>query len=225
LKFKRLPLQWLPPQLAETLSVKESVVRLASESGHYLDETVKSHRTEEGRVIGTLVHLWLERISSDGLNCWPQAAIKGQVDNFKAQLNINGVPHARLENCAAIILTCLINATESERGRWLLGHHQEAASELALNGMIEGQLVRATIDRTFIDSDGVRWIVDYKTSRPVSGEGVDGFMSPDEFMIGEEERYRSQLQLYATLIRQLEENRPLRTALYFPMFDGWIEQR
>ena len=100
-----------------------------------------------------------------------------------------------------------------------MGHHQEAASELALNGMIEGQLVRATIDRTFINSDGVRWIVDYKTSRPVSGEGVDGFMS------GEEERYRSQLQLYAALIRQLEENRPLRTALYFPMFDGWIEQR
>jgi len=219
LKMKRLPLQWSPPQLAETLSVKESVIRLASENGHYLDETVKSRRTEEGRVIGTLVHLWLERISSDGLNCWPQAAIKGQVDNFKVQLNVNGVSHARLEDCAAIILTCLINAIESERGRWLLGHHQEAASELALNGMIEGQLVRATIDRTFIDSDGVRWIVDYKTSRPVSGEAVDGFMS------GEEERYRSQLQLYAALIRQLEENRLLRTALYFPMFDGWIEQR
>jgi ATP-dependent helicase/nuclease subunit A len=218
LKMKRLPLQWLPSQLAETLSVKESTVRLASESGHYLDETVKSRRTEEGRIIGTLVHLWLDRISSDGLDCWPQAAIKGQVDNFKAQLNINGVPLSRLEICASMVLTCLINATVSERGRWLLGHHQEAASELALNGMVEGRLVRATIDRTFIDGEGVRWIIDYKTSSPASGE------DPDEFMSGEAERYRKQLQVYTALIEQLEENRPLRTALYFPMFNGWIKQ-
>ena len=94
----------------------------------------------------------------------------------------------------------------------------QAASELALNGMVEGQLVRAIIDRTFIDSDGVRWIIDYKTSRPATGEGSD------EFMSREAERYRNQLQLYAALIKQLEPSRPLRTALYFPMFDGWIEQ-
>jgi ATP-dependent exoDNAse (exonuclease V) beta subunit len=217
LKLKRLPLQWQTPQLAEALSVSESVVQLASGSGHYLDETVKSRRTEEGRVIGILVHLWLDRISSDGLNCWPQAVIKGQVDNFKAQLNINGVPLSRLEVCASIILTCLTNTAKSERGRWLLGHHQEAASELALNGMVEGQLVRATIDRTFIDSGGVRWIIDYKTSRPASGE------CSDEFMSREAERYRNQLQLYAALIRQLEPGRSLRTALYFPVFDGWVE--
>ncbi|MCF6238547.1 MAG: PD-(D/E)XK nuclease family protein, partial [Candidatus Marinimicrobia bacterium] len=108
--------------------------------------------------------------------------------------------------------------TTSERGRWILGNHQEATSELALNGMVEGQLVRATIDRTFIDSEGVRWIIDYKTSRPIPEE------EQDEFMNGETERYRQQLQLYAVLFRQLEENRSLRTALYFPMFDGWIEQ-
>ena len=217
MKLKRLPLQWLPPQLAEALSARESAVQLASERGHYLDETFKSRRTEEGRVIGTLVHLWLDRISSDGLNCWPQTAIKGQFDNFKIQLNGNGVPLSRLEVCASMILTCLANATMSERGRWLLGHHREAASELALNGMVEGQLVRATIDRTFIDSNGVRWIIDYKTSSPTSGE------NPDEFMGGEAERYQDQLQLYAALIKQLEPSRPLRTALYFPVFDGWVE--
>ncbi len=218
LKLKRLPLEWLPPQLAGTLVVKENIVRHASEGGHYLDETVKSRQTEEGRVIGTLVHLWLDRISSDGLDCWPQATIKGQVDNFKAQLNISGVPLARIEVCASMVLTCLINATTSERGRWLLGCHQEAASELALNGMVAGHSVRAIIDRTFVDPVGIRWIVDYKTSRPIPGEELD------EFMSGEAERYRQQLQLYAALFGQLDANRSIRAALYFPMFDGWIEQ-
>ena len=42
-------------------------------------------------------------------------------------------------------------------------------------------------------------------------------------MSREAERYRNQLQLYAALVKQLEPGRPPRTALYFVMFDGWIE--
>ena len=217
-KLKRLPLQWLPPKLPARLADRENAVRTASGGSHYPDETVKTRRTEEGRVVGTLVHLWLERVAVDGLSRWPEAAIKGQVNNFKVQLNVHGVPHSRLDVCASMILTCLTNVITSKRGRWLLDSHLEAVSELALNGVVEGQLVRAIIDRTFIDDDGVRWIVDYKTSSPAPGEDLD------LFMLKESDRYRDQLQLYAVLVRQLEPSRVLRTALYFPMFDGWIEK-
>lgn len=217
LKLQRMTMTWLPPQLSGRPAVVESSVRIASGGGRYGEETVRTRRTEEGRVIGTLVHLWLERIACDGLNRWTEAAINAQRDTFKVQLNLHGVPLARLDTCAALVLTCLLNSTTSKRGRWLLDCHDEAASELALNGMVDGQLVRTTIDRCFVDSDGVRWVVDFKTSCPAFDQ------NPDLFMASEAERYHSQLQLYATLTAQLSSGKDLRAALYFPMFDGWFE--
>ena len=72
------------------------------------------------------------------------------------------------------------------------------------------------IDRTFVDRDGTRWIIDYKTGTHEGGD-VSGFL--DE----EQERYRAQLAAYAEAFRALED-RPVRTALYFPLVsDGWRE--
>jgi ATP-dependent exoDNAse (exonuclease V) beta subunit len=78
-------------------------------------------------------------------------------------------------------------------------------------------LIRATIDRTFLDEDGVRWIVDYKTSSP--GEGRES----DHFVRQELERYQGQLKIYRGLVAQLYPDVQIRTALYFPLFDGWAE--
>jgi ATP-dependent exoDNAse (exonuclease V) beta subunit len=217
LKLKRLPKEWVAPQMADKLTVRASPVQLASESGHVQIETVESFRTEEGRVIGTLVHLWLERIANEGLSRWPDTVLKSQVGVFKAQLNMHGLPLSRLESGSSIVLSCLINTVASKRGRWLLDCHRSAVSELALNGLVNGKLIHATIDRTFIDSDGIRWLVDYKTNSPESGE------EPGQFMAHAADRYRNQLQLYAALFKQLEPDQALCTALYFPAFDGWIE--
>ena len=215
--LKRLPGVWAQPGSAEKLVARENTVQRASGSGHFQVETSESRRTEEGRVIGTLVHLWLERIAAEGLDLWPEVAIRAQLDNFKAQLNMHGLPLSRLEAGSLRMLTCLLNTVVSKRGRWLLDSHRDAVSELAVNGMVDGRLVRATIDRTFIDNDGMRWLVDYKTSSPAPGEDQDLFIGH------EADRYRSQLQLYAALIKKLEPSQDLRTALYFPLFDGWIE--
>lgn len=215
--LKRLPGGWEPPGSAEELVVRVNAVQRASGSGHFRVETSESRRTEEGRVIGTLVHLWLERIAAEGLDLWPEAAIRAQLGSFKAQLNMYGLPLSRLEAGSSRVISCLLNTVASKRGRWLLDSHREAVSELAVNGMVDGRLVRATIDRTFIDNDGMRWLVDYKTNSPAPGEDQDLFMGH------EAERYRSQLQLYAALVKQLKPGQDFRTALYFPMFDGWIE--
>jgi ATP-dependent helicase/nuclease subunit A len=217
LSLKRLPLRWSPPALSERLVVSPSVVRLASGSGHYVDETFRSRRTEEGRAIGVIVHHWLERIATDGLTRWHADGLGSQADHFKTQLSLQGIPLSRLEVCSATVLSCLRRSVESQRGRWLLGPHLEASCELALNGVVDGQLVRAAIDRIFLDSDGVRWIVDYKTSCPV--EDAD----PDLFMNKEAARYQSQLQLYKRLVEQMHPENAIRPALYFPLFDGWVE--
>jgi ATP-dependent exoDNAse (exonuclease V) beta subunit len=203
--------------LTERLVLNQGLTRRASADGHYVDDTVRSRLTEEGRVVGILVHAWLERIACDGLNMWPTVALEARLEDFKTQLSKQGIPLSRLDDCALIVLNCLLNTVGSSRGRWLLSSQQDASCELALNGIIDGQLIRATIDRTFLDEDSVRWIVDYKTSSP--GERED----PDRFVRKELERYQGQLKIYQGLIAQLYPEVQIRTALYFPLFDGWAE--
>lgn len=71
------------------------------------------------------------------------------------------------------------------------------------------------IDRTFIDEQGTRWIIDYKTGFH-SGGGLD------EYLDREQERYSLQLEAYASVISRLETN-SIRLALYFPLMGGWRE--
>ena len=217
LQLRRLPAEWQPPKLAPSLTAEEPPTQRASLGAHYQDAMIKSRRTEEGRVIGTLVHLWLERIANDGSDQWSEIDIRKSSELFRVQLGAQGVPHARLQHCVAIVETCLINILGSDRGRWLLEDHPDAKSELAINGLIDGKLVRATIDRTFVDQVGNRWVVDYKTSGPPS----DG-MDRESFLLEEKVRYQDQLRVYLELIRQLYPGQPARAALYFPLFDGWI---
>jgi ATP-dependent exoDNAse (exonuclease V) beta subunit len=217
LTIKRLPVTWQPPEVAQRFVTNQEITRRASADGHYFDDVVSSRLTEEGRVVGILVHAWLERIACNGLNMWPATSIKARLEDFKTQLSMQGVPLSRLDACALDVLNCLLNTVGSPRGRWLLGPHQDASCELALNGIIDSQLIRATIDRIFLDEDGVRWIVDYKTSRPREKEESDCFVRQ------ELERYQGQLKIYKELVAQLYPQDKIRTALYFPLFDGWAE--
>ncbi len=217
LKMNRLPHSWLPHSLKKSLPITENVVQIASSGGHYVDESFQSRRVEEGRIVGVIVHGWLERFAVDGLKTWTVSSIREQSVSIKSQLNVQGIPQMRQEACLAAVLNCLENTLESKRGRWLLGAYPVSACELALNGVVEDQLVRASIDRTFVDDDGQRWVIDYKTSQPVKD------IDPTLFMQNEAQRYHSQLLLYATLLKQLEPEQSPRAALYFPAFDGWIE--
>ena len=89
------------------------------------------------------------------------------------------------------------------------------------------------IDRTFVDEEGVRWIIDYKTSRHEGGDIA-------AFFDNERERYRGQLERYARLMRAgsapqedslrsvpqgdlLRSAQRIRLGLYFPLLGGWRE--
>ena len=104
----------------------------------------------------------------------------------------------------------------SQRGRWLLSSHAGAACELPVNGLVDGRLVHATIDRTFV-CDGVRWVVDYKTGRPGRGESMTGFLA------AEMDRYREQLRIYRHLMGRLYPEQVVKSALYLPQVDAWLE--
>ena len=77
------------------------------------------------------------------------------------------------------------------------------------------RLATGVIDRTFVDENGTRWIVDYKTSRHRGGD-------VETFLAQEQARYRQQLDGYAKLIRGLEQRR-VKVGLYFPLLRRFVE--
>jgi hypothetical protein len=81
--------------------------------------------------------------------------------------------------------------------------------------MIGGELASVAMDRTFTDDRGTRWIVDYKTGVHEGGD-IEAFLNR------ELERYRPQLERYATLMSRID-GRPIRLGLYFPVLRGWRE--
>jgi len=101
------------------------------------------------------------------------------------------------------------------RGRWILQAAREDYREHALSGRIRGEVARVVFDRSFVDDRGLRWVIDYKTSRHVGG-GLE------EFLDREVERYRPQLQRYALLAQKLGPE-PVRLGLYFPLMRAWRE--
>ena len=86
---------------------------------------------------------------------------------------------------------------------------------LRINPIFIDNVISNKIDRTFVDQDGTRWIIDYKTSRHEE-EDVDAFLDQQQ------ERYREQLGKYGALMK-LHGNEPIRLGLYFPLLQGWRE--
>ena len=123
-----------------------------------------------------------------------------------------GVDAGDLDAAVGKAMRALRLTLGDDTGRWILGHHSEAYCEwpLTVHDEVAGHYV---IDRTFVDDSGFRWIIDYKT-----GEHLD--LDRDDFLDREQARYREQLENYARIVRLLE-TRPIRLALYFPLFADW----
>jgi ATP-dependent helicase/nuclease subunit A len=171
------------------------------------------------RYAGAALHGFLQRIAREGLGAWDEAAVRARRSAYRAVLANLGVPSSDLAWATERVETGLLQTLRDPRGRWVLANHTDAASELPIAGLIEGSLCEAVIDRTFIDENGVRWIIDYKTS---AHEGSD----LENFLEQEKERYREQLERYARLMMQrdrLAMGRPIRLGLYFPLLGEWLE--
>ncbi|NKB97782.1 MAG: AAA family ATPase [Pseudomonadales bacterium] len=102
----------------------------------------------------------------------------------------------------ALVFAQLEAFCRSEVGIWALSEHKDHVAELALTGVVDGEIKNIVIDRMFVQ-DGVRWILDYKSSQ------LEPSATSDVDLIA---RYRSQLTLYKVICTELY-NEPIHTAL------------
>lgn len=175
---------------------------------------------ELARRVGLAYHRFVQHIAEDGIARWPAARCGELGPAVVEELRALGVPQAHRDAAVRRVLLALENTLVDPRGRWLLQAHTQAVSELDLGTWRDGRYQRRVIDRSFVDAQGQRWIVDFKTG---THEGGD----VDAFVHNELERYRGQLQDYCTLMRQLDPVHPVRAALYLPLLADaaarWVE--
>ncbi|MCR4333399.1 MAG: UvrD-helicase domain-containing protein [Sulfuricaulis sp.] len=212
--LRRLPISWLLPAIPAPVAWNEGEAVI--EAREALPRVEFEWAREVIRHVGTLVHWVLQHIGRDGLENWDRERIGKLRPVLARRLAEEGVPPAQLEAAVARAETALTRTLSDERGRWILDQvHSDAHGEYALSGIIDGEIVNAILDRTFVDDKGVRWIIDYKASSHEGG-GLD------EFLDRECERYAAQLERYATLMGKIDA-RPIRLGLYFPLLGGWRE--
>jgi len=210
--LRRFPPDWVLP----------SPPPLAPWKGEELDDGDESKRSvieyewagETIKHIGSVVHRCIQWIAEHGSEYSEEEIIAGINDFQQSQLQRLGVVEKELLWANSQIRQAISNLLRDDRGKWLFSEaHSQVRNEYALSGLYQGKVVNVFLDRTFVDSENRRWIVDYKTSRH---EGSD----IDVFLDQQKERYQEQLEKYGMLMREME-NRPISLGLYFPLLQGW----
>lgn len=190
------------PQIVEPLPEQE----LAVESEYFW-------AGPEAAPVGNAVHAALQSVGEVGLEQWSDPQNDRACESIGRLLLAEGLSGSLLEQAKQRAERALRKTLASEKGRWILsGEHSDAHCEWALSSERDSFVSHHIIDRSFIDRDGIRWIIDYKTAAHEGGD-LEGFLAE------ESKRHAPQLARYASILQALEPGRELRTALYFPMLD------
>ena len=199
--LRRLPESWRLPELPAPVAWQCAAAPYAEPH-----EPTFEWVGESLRHTGTVVHAFVQRM-------------KGVDDPgpggpaIRRALMHAGVSPLDLETAAQRVRQALARIRVSRRGRWILDPHEDSHSEYAVTGVVDGEVVRGLVDRTFIH-EGVRWIIDFKTSEHQGGK-------LEEFLDEQQRRYRDQMERYARILAPL--GKPVRLGLYFPLLDEWRE--
>lgn len=165
------------------------------------------------RIAGTIVHRWLQLLADKRLRLPPD--MNTVRDTTHRWLQAMGTADDEIDTVAARVILAFEAVLADPKGRWLL--EGDGASELALTGLSNGELVSVLLDRVRIDDDGIHWIVDYKTSSHEGG-------NLEHFLEAEVARYTPQLRKYFDLYREYSDAET-RCALYFPLLQKFVEVR
>ncbi|MEM1402308.1 MAG: UvrD-helicase domain-containing protein [Pseudomonadota bacterium] len=160
------------------------------------------------RAWGTALHACLETLAyRETLPAKPDARLDAVMTAAFGEAGVDtGLRDELLKRGRAALATSLSDPWL----RYLLSPERgKRHAELPLTLSTDEGAVELVVDYCVVDAkEGVRWIVDYKSSEPVEGQGTEAFLAE------ELERYQPQLERYAEAVSALYPE-PIRCALYF----------
>lgn len=164
-----------------------------------INEIPKNTIQSSSQIIGEFIHQQLFYIAQNQL---PLNAISMAVNQYNSELLNMGLSTSRLPYAHETLIKCLSNIKKSSIAQWILSPKEKSKNELQLNT----QEKHFIVDRTFIENN-VRWIIDYKIT------------DDPEMHI---EQYHAQLNLYASLFKQMSPQIPIKLMLYYPLIEHHI---
>ena len=177
---------------------------------HDLDTAVKA-------AIGTLIHQGLENLVNTPNLLDSPLSIASLKQYWHRQLSQFEIDADSLANALQFIQSSLENCLSKKEVSWIFDSGlQDSRTEAPISRVFSGKIQHFVIDRTFVDRDGVRWVIDYKTAAPTPEHDIDEFITEQCRM------HSQQLLNYRQLFSQME-SRPIRTALLFTSLPRLVE--
>ncbi len=209
--LSRLPNRWCPPE------PPPPVIRRDRQDIHESVESIEySWAGEQARQLGIVVHEVLLNLSQQGGASWTPDRIEQAQSRWRAEFRRAGASEQALEALLARTTRAVRNTLDDDTGRWIIStDHSQARSEYQFTAVVDGVAAQFAVDRTFVDADGSRWIIDYKTSRHAGGD-VEAFLET------EKQRYLAQMTRYAEAFSMLDSEHPIRLGLYFPLLQRFV---
>lgn len=189
----------------------------------FTDENVTFQKLQSGfklpnyyaKYLGIIVHELLQYLCRLGIDWWQTKSLDQKKDFLKKRFLQGGLPLSQVQPYINQALLAIKNTLTDPTGRWILQKHSDAESEFQLTIKINGKIQSIVIDRTFIDDNNTRWIIDFKTSVPHNDD-------LNSFIETEKEKYLNQLQLYCEAMKIVGTS-PIKMGLYFPLVPAWRE--
>lgn len=202
----RLSLDWMPPTLPAPL---------LQQARPEPQDIEFEWAGEEVRHVGTVIHRIFQYIGENSKGGQLTQECQRMAGVARIWLEGSGVPEHRMSWALTMVERALQNLQHDPIGQWIFSpEHEYAACEMAMTGVDQSGFIKhVVVDRTFVDQEGVRWVIDFKTGRH-AGTDIDTFLDQ------EQDRYRIQLEGYANIFKKLED-RPICLGLYFPLLPGW----
>jgi len=144
--------------------------------------------------VGTVLHRWLQYNGANVLNVqMDQAMIIG----WRTELIALRVPEAQIDYAVRNLRQAIENIKSDTQAHFIFKPYAIEQNEYALSEYDEGIVKKSIIDRTFVDENDVRWVVDYK-STPTRNKDLVAFAQEQVAT-----RHKEQLELYFPLLKQL----------------------
>lgn len=218
--LQKIPIEWQPPALPKNIAFTSDDALNKSDAS---EETIEfSWATETARIAGVVIHQILQQVDIVGWQKWSRGvADEKQKTYWRNALMENGIYGQHLE-IALVRVTDAIEKTRCDpRAEWLFSsEHRDIKTEWPLSGIVDGKVTHIRVDRSFIDKNGVRWIIDFKSGRHEGGD-------LEVFLNQEQQRHHQQMSTYAAVVGQLisHNSQPgnIQLGLYFPALCGWRE--
>ncbi len=146
------------------------------------------------------------------LSGWNAERVQAIAPRIERELAAAGISGGELKAARSRVAQALTSALSDTRATLAARTAQRRTQRASIDrSQRKAAAKRIVLDRTFVDDQGARWIIDYKTGTH-EGADVEGFLDRERL------RYSGQLELYAQALGGAAQ-----LGLYFPLLNGWRE--